>query len=79
MRANLVETEAASTRLSIEDYSPNELHDPEGEIWLDSVIAAKLKAERDEALLVRASIITNLKKIKNQARLFKISTCYFKK
>ncbi|EFN89911.1 WD repeat-containing protein C10orf79 [Harpegnathos saltator] len=73
-RANLVETEAASTRLSMEDFSygPSELHGRE--TWLDSVIAAKLQAERDEALLERAAIVADLKRIKDQARLFEIDS-----
>ncbi|XP_014488827.1 PREDICTED: cilia- and flagella-associated protein 43-like [Dinoponera quadriceps] len=69
-RANLVETEAANTRMSIEDFSygPSEFHGPEEATWLDNVIVAKLKAERDEALLVRTSIVADLEKIKNQIR-----------
>ncbi|XP_032687920.1 cilia- and flagella-associated protein 43-like [Odontomachus brunneus] len=67
-RANLVETEAASTHLSIEDFSYGPSEILEGETWLDSVIAAKLKAEYKEALSVRASIMVDLKKIKNQIR-----------
>lgn len=78
-RENLAETAAASTRLSMEDFSqgPNKIHDLEKETWLDGVIAAKLKAECDEALPMRASIAADLKKIKNQACLSDTSACHF--
>lgn len=53
---------------TIEDFAsdPNELYDRGKETWLDSVIAAKLKAEHDEALPLRASIVADLEKIKTQ-------------
>lgn len=64
----MAETEVASLYLTIEDFTsdPNELYDRGKETWLDSVIAAKLKAEYDEALPVQACIIADLEKIKTQ-------------
>ncbi|XP_011872064.1 PREDICTED: uncharacterized protein LOC105564361 isoform X2 [Vollenhovia emeryi] len=69
-KANLAEIETASVHLAIEDFTtdPNERYDREKETWLDSVIAAKLKAERDEALPRRAGIVADLEKIKTQIR-----------
>ncbi|XP_071559950.1 cilia- and flagella-associated protein 43 [Temnothorax nylanderi] len=69
-KTNLAEVEAASVHLTIEDFisDPNELYDRGKETWLDSVIAAKLKAEHDEALPLRASIVADLEKIKTQIR-----------
>ncbi|XP_036145766.1 cilia- and flagella-associated protein 43 [Monomorium pharaonis] len=65
-----LETETTSIRLTIEDFTSdsNELYSQGIETWLDSIIAAKLKAERDEALLLRASIVADLEKIKTQIR-----------
>ncbi|XP_029667223.1 cilia- and flagella-associated protein 43-like [Formica exsecta] len=69
-RTNLAESRAVSVHLSIEDFTSgsNKLYGLAGETWLENVIAAKLKAERDEALPLRASIIADLEKIKNQIR-----------
>lgn len=66
-KINLAETEAASMHLTIEDFTSdsNELY-REKENWLDGVIAAKLKAEHDEALSLRTSIIADFEKIKTQ-------------
>lgn len=64
----MAEVEATNVHLSIEDFTSdfNELYDRGKETWLDSTIAAKLKAERDEALPLRASIVADLEKIKAQ-------------
>lgn len=61
-----------SVHLSIKDFAsgPNKLYGSAGETWLENVIAAKLKAERDEALPLRASILADLEKIKNQVYIF---------
>ncbi|XP_011693346.1 PREDICTED: uncharacterized protein LOC105453253 [Wasmannia auropunctata] len=69
-KTNLAETEAMSVHLTIENFSsdPSELYDRENETWLDSVIAAKLKTERDKALPRRASIVADFEKIKAQIR-----------
>lgn len=71
-KINLAESRDVSVHLSIEDFAsgPNELYGLAGETWLDNVIATKLKAERDEALPLRASIIADLEKIKNQVYYF---------
>lgn len=71
-RTNLAESRAVSVHLSIEDFTSgsNKLYGLAGETWLENVIAAKLKAERDEALPLRASIIADLEKIKNQVYIF---------
>lgn len=71
-KTNLTETKAASVHLMIEDFTsdPNELYGRGKETWLDSIIAAKLKAEQDEALPLRASIIADLEKIKTQVMSF---------
>lgn len=68
IKKNLAESRAANVHLSIEDFvsGPNELYGLAEKTWLDNVIAAKLKAESDEALPRRASIIADLEKIKNQ-------------
>lgn len=70
-KVNLAESRAVSEHLSIEDFAsgPNELYGLAGETWLDNVIAAKLKAEREEALSLRTSIIADLEKIKNQVQV----------
>jgi len=67
-KMNLAESRDVSVHLSIEDFASgaNELYGLAGETWLNNVIAAKLKAERDEALFLRASIIADLEKIKSQ-------------
>ncbi|KAL6445963.1 hypothetical protein ACFW04_000971 [Cataglyphis niger] len=69
-RTNLAESRAVSVHLSIEDFASgrNKLYGLTGKTWLENVIAAKLKAERDEALPLRASILADLEKIKNQIR-----------
>ncbi|EZA53241.1 hypothetical protein DMN91_004557 [Ooceraea biroi] len=69
-RTNLLETGTASVHLSVKDFasSSNVFYNLEEETWLDSVTAAKLKAERDEILPVRASILADLEKIKKQIR-----------
>ncbi|XP_072759720.1 cilia- and flagella-associated protein 43 [Anoplolepis gracilipes] len=69
-RTNLTESKTVSVHLSIEDFTSgtNKLYGLAGETWLDNIIATKLKAERDEALPLRASIIADLEKIKNQIR-----------
>jgi len=56
--------------LSIEDFAPdtNVLRDSEEETWLDKASAAKSRAERDQALPLRASIMADLEKIKAQVR-----------
>jgi len=61
-----------SVHLTIEDFTSdsNEIYNGENETWLDSVIAAKLKAEHDEALSLRVSIIEDLEKIKTQVISF---------
>lgn len=71
-KINLTESKGVSVHLSIEDFAsgPNELYGLAGETWLDNVIAAKLKAERDEALPLRASILTDLEKIKSQVYIY---------
>ncbi|KAL6262925.1 hypothetical protein P5V15_005713 [Pogonomyrmex californicus] len=46
----------------------DKLYDLEKETWLDTVIAAKLKAEHDKAVSLRSSIIADLEKIKTQVR-----------
>jgi len=68
----LAKTEDMSVHLTIEDFTSdsNELYDRENETWLDSVIAAKLKAEHDKALSLRVSIIADLEKIKTQVISF---------
>lgn len=67
-KKNLAQNRAANVHLSIEDFvsGPNELYGLAEKTWLDNVIAAKLKAEGNEALPLRASIIADLEKIKNQ-------------
>jgi len=64
----LAEIETASVHLTIENFisDPNKLYNQEKETWLDSVIAATLKAEQDEALLLRATIVADLEKIKTK-------------
>lgn len=71
-KINLAETETASVHLTIEDFisDPNELYGQGKECWLDSKIAAKLKAEHDEAVPLRASIVADLEKIKTQVMSF---------
>jgi len=61
-----------SVHLTIEDFisDSNEFYDGENQTWLDSVIAAKLKAEHDEALSLRVSIIADFEKIKTQVISF---------
>lgn len=64
----MAEIETASVHLTIENFisDPNKLYNQEKETWLDNVIAAKLKAEQDEALLLRATIVADLEKIKTK-------------
>lgn len=64
----MAETEDMSAHLAIEDFTSdaNKLCEQGKETWLDGVIAAKLKAEHDKALPLRASIVADLEKIKTQ-------------
>lgn len=64
----MAESEDMSPHLAIEDFTSdaNKLYEQGKETWLDGVIAAKLKAEHDEALPLRASIVADLEKIKTQ-------------
>jgi len=69
----------SSVRLSIEDFvsGTNVLRDSEEETWLDRASAAKSRAERDQALPLRASIVADLEKIKAQVRPAFISVSNF--
>lgn len=71
-KTNLTETETMNVHLTIEDFTsdPNEQCDQGKKFWLDSIIAAKLKAEHEEALPLQASILANLEKIKTQVMSF---------
>jgi len=57
--------------LTIEDFTsdPNE-HDQGKKSWLDNIIAAKLKAEHEKALPLRASVLVDLEKIQTQVMSF---------
>ena len=67
----MTETETMNMNLTIEDFTsdPNE-HDQGKKSWLDNIIAAKLKAEHEEALPLRASVLVNLEKIQTQVMSF---------
>ncbi|EGI69240.1 WD repeat-containing protein C10orf79 [Acromyrmex echinatior] len=69
-KTNLTETETMNINLTIEDFTsdPNEQYDQGKKSWLDSIIADKLKAEHEEVLLLRASILADLEKIQTQIR-----------
>lgn len=64
----MAEIETASVHLTIENFisDPNKLYNQEKETWLDSVIAATLKTEQNEALLLRPTIVADLEKIKTK-------------
>ncbi|KAG5339959.1 CFA43 protein, partial [Acromyrmex charruanus] len=69
-KTNLTETENMNMNLTIENFTsdPNEQYDQGKKSWLDSIIADKLKAEHEEALPLRASILADLEKIQTQIR-----------
>ncbi|KAG5310461.1 CFA43 protein, partial [Acromyrmex insinuator] len=69
-KTNLTETETMNINLTIEDFTsdPNEQYDQGKKSWLDSIIADKLKAEHEEVLFLRASILADLEKIQTQIR-----------
>lgn len=69
-KADLVASETVSLHSSMQDFVSGQgtLYNLTEGTWLDDIIAAKLKAEREQALPIRATIVADLKKIKNQVR-----------
>lgn len=68
INTNRERNEVTNVHLSMEIFESDshQLYTTTEETWLDNITVAKLKAERDEALPLRESIIVDLNKIKDQ-------------